>query len=77
MNAPSLLNYIQIRNDFKAGDIGYIIYLHGQLYSKEYDYSTSFENYVAAGLSEFTETIIQKKIRFGYVSTITKLLVLF
>ena len=53
MNAPSLLNYIQIRNDFKAGDIGYIIYLHGQLYSKEYDYSTSFENYVAAGLSEF------------------------
>jgi len=53
MNAPSLLNYINIRTDFKPGDIGYIIYLHGRLYSKEYGYSISFENYVALGLSEF------------------------
>ena len=53
MNAPSLLNYINIRTDFKPGDIGYVIYLHGRLYSKEYGYSVSFENYVALGLSEF------------------------
>jgi len=53
MNAPTLLNYIHIRSEFKPGDIGYIIYLHGQLYSKEYNYAISFENYVASGLSEF------------------------
>lgn len=44
---------INIRTDLKAGDIGYIIYLHGTLYKREYNYGISFETYVALGLNEF------------------------
>jgi len=44
---------IVIRTELKAGDIGYVTYLHGILYKKEYNYSISFESYVAAGLHEF------------------------
>ncbi|MDQ3020835.1 MAG: GNAT family N-acetyltransferase [Bacteroidota bacterium] len=44
---------IVIRNDLKPGDIGYITYLHGILYSQEYNYGIEFESYVAAGLQEF------------------------
>jgi ribosomal protein S18 acetylase RimI-like enzyme len=44
---------IHIRTELKAGDIGYVIYLHGWLYQKEYGYGLSFEAYVAQGLYEF------------------------
>ena len=44
---------ISIRTVLKSGDIGYIIYLHGSLYEKEYNYGISFEAYVAKGLYEF------------------------
>lgn len=44
---------ISIRTHLKSGDIGYIIYLHGSLYKKEYNYSIAFETYVAKGLYEF------------------------
>ena len=49
------LNDIKIRTELKEGDIGYITYLHGILYKKEYNYSINFESYVAAGLHEFYE----------------------
>ena len=44
---------IVIRTELKAGDIGYVTFLHGILYKKEYNYGISFESYVAAGLHEF------------------------
>lgn len=44
---------ILIRTDLRSGDIGYIIYLHGSLYKKEYNYSIAFETYVAKGLYGF------------------------
>jgi peptidyl-dipeptidase Dcp len=44
---------ISIRTNLKSGDIGYIIYLHGSLYKKEYNYSIAFETYVAKGFYEF------------------------
>jgi ribosomal protein S18 acetylase RimI-like enzyme len=44
---------IDIRTELKEGDIGYVTFLHGILYKKEYNYSISFESYVAAGLHEF------------------------
>lgn len=50
---PINLDDIIIRTELRAGDIGYITYLHGVLYKKEYNYSISFESYVAAGLDEF------------------------
>jgi len=44
---------IVIRTELKAGDIGYVTFLHGVLYKQEYNYGISFESYVAAGLHEF------------------------
>lgn len=45
------LNAITIRTDLRAGDLGYVVYRHGILYSREYDYGVSFEMYVAEGVS--------------------------
>ncbi|MFZ6014216.1 MAG: GNAT family N-acetyltransferase, partial [Bacteroidota bacterium] len=47
------LNDIRIRTTLRPGDIGYVIYLHGDLYSREYQYGISFEAYVAGGFYEF------------------------
>jgi len=47
------INEITIRTDLKPGDIGYVTFLHGILYSKEYSHGIEFESYVAAGLHEF------------------------
>lgn len=44
---------IRIRTRLRPGDIGYITYMHGVLYSTEYKYGTGFESYVAEGLAEF------------------------
>lgn len=44
---------IKIRTQLKAGDIGYVTYLHGLLYEQEYGFGISFESYVAFGLHEF------------------------
>lgn len=52
---------ISIRSELKPGDIGYIIYLHGYLYKKEYNYGIAFETYVAKGLIEFYNNYDPKK----------------
>ena len=52
MDSP-LLDRITIRTTLKPGDIGYLAYLHGDLYSREYGYGLEFETYVAEGLVEF------------------------
>lgn len=52
MNTVLKLSDIDIRTDLRAGDIGYLTYLHGTLYQTEYSYGLSFEAYVAAGLHE-------------------------
>jgi peptidyl-dipeptidase Dcp len=54
MNKLSL-DEISIRTSLQSGDIGYVTYLHGALYQKEYNYSIQFESYVAKGLCEFYE----------------------
>jgi len=46
----------KIRHQIKPGDIGYLTYLHGILYAKEYDYDQAFEAYVAGGLAEFVQS---------------------
>jgi GNAT superfamily N-acetyltransferase len=40
----------KIRTNLRPGDIGYIIYLHGILYAKEYGWDYTFEGYVAESL---------------------------
>ncbi len=57
------LDDISIRTELKPGDIGYVIYMHGDLYGKEYGYSIQFETYVAKGLCEFYEKYNQKSNR--------------
>lgn len=47
------LQDIQIRTELKPGDFGYIVYLHGKLYSEEYQFGILFERYVAESLLEF------------------------
>lgn len=49
------LNDISIRTELKSGDLGYVTYMHGNLYSREYHYGLQFESYVAKGLCEFYE----------------------
>jgi GNAT superfamily N-acetyltransferase len=54
MNNVSL-DDISIRTELRPGDIGYVTYMHGALYHKEYTYGLQFESYVAKGLCEFYE----------------------
>jgi len=63
MSKAISLDDISIRTELRPGDIGYVIYLHGVLYSKEYGYGLQFESYVAKGLSEFYEKYDPKRSR--------------
>ncbi len=47
------LDDVEIRHQYKSGDIGAIINLHGELY----DFGQSFEAYVATTLGEFYQSI--------------------
>jgi len=47
------LNDITIRNDIRPGDLGFVMYRHGKLYSEEYNCGVAFETYVGTGLYEF------------------------
>ena len=44
---------IEIRTELRPGDLGYVIYRHGKLYSEEYGYGILFEAYVASSMHEF------------------------
>ena len=59
----AVLNDILIRTQLEPGDIGYVTYLHGALYAKEYGYGIQFESYVAKGLCEFYEKYNAKRDR--------------
>ncbi|MBL7738246.1 MAG: GNAT family N-acetyltransferase [Chitinophagaceae bacterium] len=59
MNQPNnIIDNIIIRTDLNPGDLGYVIYRHGILYGKEYNYGISFETYVGAGIYEFYKNYI-------------------
>jgi peptidyl-dipeptidase Dcp len=47
------LEDIDVRTELRPGDIGYVTYLHGDLYKKEYGYGIAFEAYVAQGFYAF------------------------
>jgi N-acetylglutamate synthase-like GNAT family acetyltransferase len=51
--SPSSPVALKLRSDLRPGDIGYITYLHGVVYAREYGFDHTFEAYVAGPLSEF------------------------
>ncbi len=55
---------MQIRSDYKPGDVGYVIYLHGVLYAQEYALDHTFEGEVAAKMGEFIKTFDPEKDLF-------------
>ena len=57
------------RHRIKHGDIGYLTYLHGILYAKEYGYDQTFEAYVAGGLAEFVQSFNPSKDRIWLAET--------
>ncbi|MEQ9441800.1 MAG: bifunctional helix-turn-helix transcriptional regulator/GNAT family N-acetyltransferase [Cyclobacteriaceae bacterium] len=52
---PVTLEDITIRTHLNAGDLGFVVMTHGELYQKEYNFGLVFENYVASGMLEFCE----------------------
>ena len=44
---------IRVRNTLLPGDLGYIAYIHGDLYARECGYGLNFETYVLDGLKDF------------------------
>ncbi len=50
-----MIQDVVYRDELLPGDIGYMIYLHGLLYSKESAYNIQFEGYVAQTFYEFLE----------------------
>ena len=52
---------IHIRTQLKPGDVGYVIYLHGTLYAREYELDHTFEGYVAQRFGEFLASYDQRK----------------
>jgi GNAT superfamily N-acetyltransferase len=59
----------KIRHDLKPGDLGYLVYLHGILYAKEYGYDQTFEAYVARGLAEFIQSFSPDEDRIWLAET--------
>ena len=57
------LSDISIRTVLQPGDIGYVVYMHGAIYGREYNYGIQFETYVAKGLCEFYETFDPQRSR--------------
>jgi len=44
---------VTIRTTLLPGDLGYVAYLHGLIYTAENDFGLGFEGYVLKGLGEF------------------------
>lgn len=49
----NLKSDFDLRHELRPGDLGYLAYLHGSLYFKEYRFDNTFEAYVARGLADF------------------------
>lgn len=52
---------IIVRNELKPGDIGYLLYLHGLWYAREYSHGILFEAYVAEALLDFVRAYDRKR----------------
>ncbi len=58
---------ITIREELEAGDLGYLIYLHGKLYRDECGYDLAFEGYVAQTFCDFMKRYNEELDQFYLV----------
>jgi peptidyl-dipeptidase Dcp len=58
-----VLDDISLRRALLPGDLGYIAYMHGDLYAKECGYGLNFEAYVLDGLGELAHEYDAEKDR--------------
>ena len=56
---------MEIRTHIEPGDIGYIIYLHGLLYAREYRLDHTFESFVAERIGQFGQQYDASKDYFA------------
>ena len=49
---PALVEPVTLRTELKPGDIGWVVYTHGMVYSREQGFDHTFEAYVAGPLAE-------------------------
>jgi len=52
----SVTDCVRLRTEMRAGDLGRIISLHGDIYAREYGFDQTFETYVAGPLAEFVRS---------------------
>src|ERR1044072_4127821 len=57
------LEDITFRNELQPGDVGYLIYLHGNIYAKETGYNLEFESYVCKTFYDFLQNYDPAKDR--------------
>ncbi|MFX1379450.1 MAG: GNAT family N-acetyltransferase [Promethearchaeota archaeon] len=58
----------------KPGDIGYVTYRHGVIYTKEYQLDETFEAYVAKYIAEFIENYDRKREKLWIVERGTEII---
>ena len=56
---------VNIRTTMEPGDLGYVIYLHGVLYAREYNLDRTFEGGVAERFGEFAKQYDPRKDLFA------------
>jgi N-acetylglutamate synthase-like GNAT family acetyltransferase len=56
---------MEIHSGLRPGDLGYVIYLHGTLYAKEYNLDHTFEGEVAAKMGDFAKQFDPQKDFFA------------
>ncbi|NSL86746.1 MarR family transcriptional regulator [Chitinophaga sp. Mgbs1] len=61
--ASAPVSDIRIRYNLQPGDVGYLIYLHGELYARESGYNLEFESYVCKTFHDFLPTYNTNKDR--------------
>ncbi|CAL1518037.1 helix-turn-helix domain-containing GNAT family N-acetyltransferase [Chitinophaga sp. MM2321] len=53
---PEAAEEVHFRYQLQPGDVGYLIYLHGELYARESGYNLEFESYVCKTFHDFLAT---------------------